>query len=171
MIKLYLDMDGVIANFHKAYRVYDPGFDRKKFRQAVMDYKIFEDLEPMPNAMVLLSFVEILDVDIEILTSMGTFDTVQGAEAKRQKLVWLAKHNITYPANFVRTKIEKAQYATPFSILIDDSIGCITPFNEAFGHGILYDDAAQKEALLQLSGVVDSLYAMNALRSGYAAQS
>lgn len=167
MIKLYLDMDGVIANFHKAYRVYDPEFDRKKFRQAVMDYKIFEDLEPMPNAMGLLSFVETLDVDIEILTSMGTFDTVQGAEAKRQKLVWLAKHNINYPANFVRTKSEKAKYATPFSILIDDSIGCITPFNEARGHGILYDDASQKESLLQLGNIINSLYAMNALRTGY----
>jgi hypothetical protein len=167
MIKLYLDMDGVIANFHKAYRVYDPAFDRKKFRQAVMDYKIFEDLELMPNAMSLLSFVKTLGVDIEILTSMGTFDAVQGAEAKRQKLVWLAKHNINYPANFIRTKSEKAKYATPFSILIDDSIGCITPFNQSTGNGILYDDAYHKEALLQLDNIITSLYALNALRTGY----
>jgi len=165
MIKLYLDMDGVLCNFNKAYRVYDPEFDRKKFQQAVMQYKIFEDLELMSNALGLLSFVETLDVDIEMLTSMGTFDPVQGAEAKRQKLIWLRNHHINYPANFVRTKSEKAKYATPFSILIDDSIGCITPFNEAHGHGILYDDSTQKQTLLQLGNIINSLYALNALRN------
>lgn len=164
MIKLYLDMDGVIANFHKAYRVYDPAFDRKKFRQAVMDYKIFEDLELMPNAMSLLLFVKTLDVDIEILTSMGTFDSVQGAEAKRQKLVWLAKHDIVYPANFVRTKSEKANYATPLSILIDDSIGCTEPFDRAHGNGMLYDDVNCQETLRDLSRIVDSLHALNSIR-------
>ena len=46
MITLYLDMDGVLCNFDKAYRAFDPKKeDRKKFRESVMTYKIFEDLE------------------------------------------------------------------------------------------------------------------------------
>ena len=40
MITLYLDMDGVLCNFDKAYRKIDPEqADRKKFRDAVFTYK------------------------------------------------------------------------------------------------------------------------------------
>ena len=166
MITLYLDMDGVVANFDKAYRAYDPlKEDRKKFRSAVMDYKIFEDLEPMPNTNILLSHVSTLrGVKIEMLTSMGTFDPAQGAEAKRQKLVWLRKHNITYKANFVRSKQEKANYATPESILIDDSVGCIDPFVRAGGHGILHNDSIIRQTLMLLDNIVLQLFAINAFR-------
>lgn len=150
MITLYLDMDGVLCNFDKAYRVYDPEKeDRKKFRTAVLDKKIFENLEPMPNSNILLRYVESLtDVNVEILTSKGTFDEEQGAEAERQKKVWLDKHWINYKPNFVRSREEKAEYATKNSILIDDSSGCILPFKAAGGHGILYNDKYIKDTLV-----------------------
>jgi hypothetical protein len=166
MITLYLDMDGVVANFDKAYRAYDPmKEDRKKFRSAVMDYKIFEDLEPMPNAQMLLRHVTLLrDVKIEMLTSKGTYDIAQGAEAQRQKLIWLKKHGIPYKANFVRSKEEKAQYATPMSILVDDSIGCIKPFNVAGGNGILHSDSSMRETLLTLDNIILQMRALQALR-------
>lgn len=159
-------MDGVVANFDKAYRAYDPmKEDRKKFRSAVMDYKIFEDLEPMPNAQMLLRHVTMLrDVKIEMLTSKGTYDMAQGAEAQRQKHIWLKKHGIPYKANFVRSKEEKAQYATPMSILIDDSIGCIKPFNVAGGHGILHSDSSMRETLLLLDNIILQIRALQALR-------
>lgn len=153
MITIYLDMDGVVADFHKAYDVYDPErSDRKKFRSAVLDGKIFETLDPMPNSRELLDFVASFrhTANIEMLTSMGTFDEEQGDAAKRQKLFWLNKHRIPYHANFVRCKEEKAQFATPHSILIDDSIGCITPFNGAGGYGILHVDSTHKETLFDL---------------------
>jgi hypothetical protein len=166
MITLYLDMDGVIANFDKAYkslRTYAP--DGKRFRSAVMDYQIFEDLEMMPNAMVLLRHVSLLSgVHIEMLTSLGTFESAQGAEAKRQKLLWLKKHNITYKANFVRSKGEKAKYATSTSILIDDSEGCITPFEQATGQAILYEDSKVREALASLDNIILQLRALDAVR-------
>lgn len=167
MITLYLDMDGVVADFHKEFLNYCSAheFDRKKFRSAVMDHQIFEDLDPMPNANVLLGHVASLrGVHIEMLTSMGTFDPIQGAEAKRQKLEWLKKHNIPYKANFVRTKSEKAKYATPKSILIDDSIGCIEPFTAEGGHGILHNDATVRETLLTIDTIILQLRALDALR-------
>ncbi len=168
MITLYLDMDGVLCNFDKAYRQFDPKKeDRKKFRSAVMDYKIFEDLEFMPDARELLNHVSKLEnITVEILTSMGTFDAVQGTAAKYQKMKWLDDKNIPWRANFVRCKEEKSQYANPESILVDDSIGCIKPFNAKSGHGILHISA--KETITILSSTILQIRALGALRGNYA---
>jgi hypothetical protein len=143
-------MDGVLADFNKEYLKHDPQkADRKRFRSAVIDDKIFEKLDFMPDTEELLNHVSKLhDVKIEILTSMGTHDPFQGNAAKEQKLTWLEKHNIPYRANFVRSKSEKAQYATPTSILIDDSPGCIGPFIEKGGHGILHHKASETIRIL-----------------------
>ncbi len=165
MITLYLDMDGVLCNFDKAYRTYDPQkADRKRFRQAVMEYHIFEDLEFMPDAQELLNHVSKLrEVDVQMLTSMGTYESLQANAAKTQKMRWLDKNNIPYKPNFVHSKAEKAKYATPSSILIDDSVGCITPFVAAGGHGILHTNASQTNSILD--GTILQLRALHALRS------
>lgn len=143
-ITLYLDMDGVLADFNKEYLKHDPEkADRKRFRSAVIDHRIFEVLDFMPDTQELLNHVSKLQgVKVEILTSMGTHDPFQGESAKQQKMKWLAEKNIPYKPNFTRNKEEKAQYATPTSILIDDSAGCIGPFIAAGGHGILHTTAS-----------------------------
>ena len=168
MITLYLDMDGVLCNFDKAYRTFDPlKEDRKKFRSAVMDFHIFEDLEFMPDAHELLNYVATLEnINIEILTSMGTFDKVQGNAAKAQKTVWLNTHNITHKPNFVRSKEEKAQYATEYTILVDDSIGCIKPFNGKGGHGILHTRSS--DTIQQIHDTIRGIRGLSALRNNYA---
>lgn len=159
-ITLYLDMDGVLADFHKEYTKYDPlKADRKKFRDAVLNHNIFEKLDFMPDTQELLNHVSRLNgVTIEILTSMGTHEPFQANAAKIQKLNWLDYKNIPYRANFVHSKAEKAKYATPRSILIDDSAGCISPFIEAGGHGILHVNASNTirildSTLLQLRSI------------------
>lgn len=150
MITLYLDMDGVLADFNKEYTKFDPNKeDRKKFRSAVLEHQIFEKLDFMPDAQELLNHVSRLHgVTVEILTSMGTHEPFQAEAAKMQKLKWLNAKNIPYRANFVHNKQEKAKYANPRSILIDDSVGCITPFIEAGGHGILHTNSSNSISIL-----------------------
>jgi len=168
MITLYLDMDGVLCNFDKAYRALDPEkADRKKFREAVFTYKIFEDLEFMHDAHVLLDYVAKLEgINIEILTSMGTYDELQGHEAKTQKLYWLHKHNIPYKANFVRAKQEKSNHAHDRAILVDDSIGCINPFAAKGGHGILHTKST--DSIQQIHDTIRGIRGLDALRVNYA---
>jgi len=165
MITLYLDMDGVLADFNKEYTKLDPKKeDRKRFRSAVIDHKIFEKLDFMPDALELLNHVSRLHtVHIEILTSMGTHDPFQGKCAMEQKMDWLRAKNIPYKPNFVRNKQEKSNYATPNSILIDDSPGCIGPFIAAGGHGILHHKSS--ETIRILDSLIIQLRALEALRS------
>ena len=167
MITLYLDMDGVLCNFDKAYRKLDPEkADRKKFRDAVFIHKIFEDLEFMPDARELLNFVSKLEgINIEILTSMGTYDAVQGNEAKYQKMHWLNKNNIPYKSNFVRAKQEKANFAHDRAILVDDSIGCITPFAAKGGHAIHHSKSS--DSIQQIHEIIRGINGLHALKFGY----
>jgi len=153
--KIYLDLDGVIADFHKRYHeLYNtsPASDdaRKRFGQRFAIFiqnKEFQNLDLMPDANVLLDYLKYQPVPpVEILSS--TARPIYNADISRQKQIWLDKHGITYPAIFVPGASLKAQYADENSILIDDTEHVIDAWNKAGGTGILHKDALTTISIL-----------------------
>jgi len=170
MITIYLDMDGVLCDFDRRFmelfenREYDP----RLFREAVLRHRIFETLEWMPHGKELLEGIVQLEdsyppiVQIEILSSTGTSETVIREQAMLQKSSWLDKHGIEFPRNFSTSKVEKSKWAHKSAILIDDRLGCVHPFRTKGGNAVLHED---KDYLSTLSQVRH--YITEILRLGY----
>lgn len=153
---IYIDMDGVIADFSKRYkekfRVTPEETRNNKEFNSYFDKFIsdgeFSTLDLMPDATELLNFVSELDTPKEILSS--TARPQNHGMIAPQKQMWLNKHNIHYKANFVPGKSLKYKYATSNSIIIDDTQSVIDDWNKAGGIGILHTDAISTIANLKM---------------------
>jgi hypothetical protein len=153
---VYVDMDGVIADFSKRYKEkfrVTPEETRSNkqfggFFKKFIDDGEFSTLDLMPDALELLSYLNSFDVPKEILSSTARPEN-HGMIAP-QKQMWLNKHNIHYKANFVPGKSLKYKYATPNSIIIDDTKSVIDDWNKAGGIGILHTDAKSTIEILKM---------------------
>ena len=142
-------MDGVLCNFEKRYtELYNESpnssRDKKNWSENWTDFiltKQFETLDIFPGAIELLRYVRKTELPIEILTSSG------GAKyhdlVAQQKDIWLKKQGLAYKRNVVSGRGLKASYATPNTILIDDTEDVIDAFNKAGGIGILHKDIGE----------------------------
>lgn len=144
--KIYLDMDGVLCDFHARFKeIYGEdalGFrDRKNFTvhwPNFIENKQFETLDWFPGGQELLEYLKGKNVEVEILSSSG--GEQHHEEVKRQKIVWLNSKGINYKVNIVPGRKHKTTYSTAGSILIDDTEDIIVAFNAAEGIGILHKD-------------------------------
>jgi hypothetical protein len=161
-MKVYVDIDGVLANFERRYfeRYGElPGSmrDKKEFNNYWNDFvltKQFETLELWPGATELLQYLDSQTaVEKEILSSSG--GPKYHDNVTEQKKVWLKKFDILYPANIVSGRKNKSLYAKPDTVLIDDTSDVITAFNKAGGIGILHKEIGN--TLMLLDKVIASL--------------
>jgi len=151
--EIFVDMDGVLADFEQGVgvamgeRLDQERYDvDKKYRNKMWSWvrkyskqggKLWLELPMMADAMTLWNYVK--KYNPQILTAQG--DPNYGAEA--QKRQWIA-NNLGSNINVLVTQksSEKAQYAAPHRILIDDRDKSIGPWTAAGGIGILHTSAA-----------------------------
>lgn len=148
--KLYVDLDGVLADFVTGVKKLVPDYTEAKYEQdskyrnkmwdAVRKHskdggRLWEDLPLMPDALTLWNYVK--KYNPEILTATG--DPKYNAEEQKRK--WVKKHLGNVKINFVQRAADKAQYATNGDILIDDKQKATKPWIDAGGQGILHTSA------------------------------
>lgn len=152
---IYLDMDGVIADFDarykKLYKIYPSEADTykvfDKFFTQFIDDQQFAKLDLMSDAVELIEYLKTLSIPTEILSS--TSSEKRDAEIRKQKLEWLDKHNITFPVNLVPGKRFKKDYSNSNVLLIDDTSVNIDQWRKEGGVGILHKDWPSTLAILR----------------------
>ena len=151
--KVYLDMDGVLANFDKRFtdlsgmspEAFESKYGRNKFWDFIDEehkVKFWVGIEPMPGAADLVNAVK--KYNYELLTSPS---------AKKQsylgKILWVRNNSSLLGGkpriNFKKAK-EKHEVKPQLSktdILIDDRADTIGRWNAAGGTGIVYRNISQ----------------------------
>lgn len=164
--KIYLDMDGVIANFDK--RIIEifgvPYHDIKTDPWTTIDpmNDFFTNLEKMPDADQLISGLLKLCADhgytLEILTAMPFNSKRDPSEWAAQKIEWMSR----YPGlkfNIGPFAKDKWTHCKGDDFLIDDSkINCIDWFQKGSGRSIVHHNAVNTLTLLELlmAGILKS---------------
>lgn len=155
MFDLYLDSDGVLADFDAlAYEILGGRFihevPKGTLWSAVERHgSFFESLPVMPGADRLVDFVTEsgLFKSVAVLTATG-YTPHDAAEQKRR---WYAAWRPDLTVHVVSKSPDKAAFAHPRAILVDDRAKSIDPWVAAGGIGILHtsvDDTIDR--LLQI---------------------
>lgn len=150
-----IDMDGVLADFNagsiKALGKRKDDIPTGDFWKRITHYDkdvepFFENLPAMKDAFELMRFITSNFENYFVLTATG-FTPKNVDEQKRN---WAKKvFSPHLKVVTVRKSADKAQYANPTTILIDDRRKSIDPFIAAGGIGILHVNADNTIAQLQ----------------------
>lgn len=149
---IYLDVDGLFADFAKSYFALFAEGEKRGLGKAIKR-RIFEDLDWMPNGKRLYEYMQTHrhNHQIELLTSLGSPPPFhkQRDEVIRQKTHWFNKVGLDFKPNFATHKEVKKEWAHPHTILVDDTHSNVIQFREAGGHAFHYDDSKFDDFVLE----------------------
>ena len=159
---VYVDMDGVVADFTGAMEErfgfnFHTAPSRNKAWKEIQNYdqyqkKIggkgwFYSLPKMKDADQLWEFITSNFSNVEILTASGSTPR----DAQGQKRAWIGDaFGYEVKVNIVGAGSEKAAFATPKTILVDDREKVLNPFIAAGGIGVLHTSAANSIRILKV---------------------
>ena len=150
--KIYVDMDGVVADFDQRFldlsgmmpREYEAKYGRDAFWEFIDEgenkLKFWVGIPQMSDAQSLMDYVS--QYDYEMLTSPSIKQQSlmgKGLWIKNQTKNGLFKSKPKVNYRFAKKKIE---FAAPNHILIDDKASTIDSWNSKGGIGILHTSAA-----------------------------
>lgn len=158
----YLDMDGVLCDFIGKYKKIRPDVPdtKEKFFYAIKEHRVFATLNKLHDTdkLVRLLFDTLsTDVEVQILSSMGTYNKEYSKLVREQKEEWLDKNGIMCKRNFVHSFSEKKKYANRDSFLIDDRTECVDQFRDAGARAVLYIDNKWLDMKRQIINTVEEL--------------
>lgn len=154
--RIYVDMDGVLCDFLKRfYEIYgvQPERDYPSKNAAKTEYKErfkafikdgnFETLDTMPDYALAMEFLCSVEnkYEIQLLTSSAKPKYMD--DISLQKHIWLKKHDIHWPVIIVTGKKLKQYYATPVSLLIDDTLSNVVEWRDRGGPAIWHTSWAK----------------------------
>lgn len=153
---LYLDMDGVVADFNEyAYRVH--GFDPeveypdKEWNEIAKNPRLYKDLKKTPYADDLVNFCRTFarmnDMDFYFLTAVPKSNRLHWAFY--DKVTWALFFFTDVPVHFGPFSKDKHIHCNKGDILIDDRLSNIQEWKHAGGIGILHTDYEKTIASLK----------------------
>jgi hypothetical protein len=172
---LYLDMDGVQANFFTAWaqlhgkNAYKEIGDRAAREASIEDlnsrgpefvYQFFRDLPPLPGGMELVSWLKKNHIPFTVLSAPLRGNKEASVAGKRE---WLDQHNpgTSGSAIFTGEKFRYAQLGQRPNVLVDDYKQYIGAWRNAGGIGILYRDNRVSDVIDQLKQIYGVSHADN----------
>ena len=158
-IKIYCDMDGVLADFVKQWKIYhkqDPIAHKNKIGKKEFDkfldgapLEFWVDMDFMPDARGgKVLWDKIKKYNTEILSSPA-----ESEASRKGKQLWLNSKGINIPLN-LKKSYKKQEFAAPNHILIDDYKRNIDQWRAAGGIGIHHTTNAKTFAELKKYGIV-----------------
>jgi len=170
---LYLDMDGVQADFFTAWAQwhgrktgqdinrYKEIGDREQREQSIAELnqegpdfvaKFFATLPVLPGGQRLIQWLRQNHIPFSVLSAPLRGNEPASIAGKKY---WLSQHNPGVAAEFTSEKQRYAQRNGEPAVLVDDFKKYVNAWREAGGIGILYRDANVDAVIDQLSRIYD----------------
>ena len=157
-MKVYVDLDGVVADFERAFNDTYPAKLSSLSHDELAEYKknfakegVFGSLPVFQGSKRFIESLVKMGHEVEILTAVSEYDSAENA---KQKAKWVKTHLGDIKFNWVKKSHEKAKFAGPGVLLIDDRDKSIVPFKRAGGLTIKhtkFSDTLKKMKLLKES--------------------